>query len=73
MTDAEGRGQQIPDKVFMVISRPKSKVYIELFYESIKNLLHKDGYIHNSEDQLIAYKEFNAFLSHPAEVSLSLR
>ena len=27
LTDAEGEGQPIPDKVFMVMSRPKSKVY----------------------------------------------
>ena len=27
LTDAEGGGQPIPDKVFMVMSRPKSKVY----------------------------------------------
>ena len=27
LTDAEGGGQPIPDKVFMVMSRPKSKVH----------------------------------------------
>ena len=27
LTDAKGVGQPIPDKVFMVMSRPKSKVY----------------------------------------------
>ena len=27
LTDAEVGGQPIPDKVFMVMSRPKSKVY----------------------------------------------
>ena len=27
LTDAVGRGQPIPDKVFMVMSNPKSKVY----------------------------------------------
>ena len=30
LTDAEGGGQPIPDKVFMVMSRPKSKSIIAL-------------------------------------------
>ena len=30
LTDAEGGGQPIPDKVFMVMSRPKSKVYYSI-------------------------------------------
>ena len=37
LTDAEGGGQPIPDKVFMVMSRPKSKVYY-CFIKLIWNL-----------------------------------
>ena len=41
LTDAEGGGQPIPDKVFMVMSRPKSKVYY-CFIKLSGIFLHKD-------------------------------
>ena len=41
LTDAEGGGQPIPDKVFMVMSRPKSKVY-NCFIKLLGIYLHKD-------------------------------
>ena len=41
LTDAEGGGQPIPDKVFMVMSRPKSKVYY-CFIKLLGIFLHKD-------------------------------
>ena len=41
LTDAEGGGQPIPDKVFMVMSRPKSKVY-HCFIKLSGIFLHKD-------------------------------
>ena len=41
LTDAEGGGQPIPDKVFMVMSRPKSKVY-HCFIKLSGIYLHKD-------------------------------
>ena len=59
--------RSIPDKVVMVMSRPKSKVYI------IRNFLHKDWHIHNFKDLLIANASdtITAFLSRPAVVSLA--
>ena len=41
LTDAEGGGQPIPDKVFMVMSRPKSKVYY-CFIKLLGIFLQKD-------------------------------
>ena len=41
LTDAEGGGQPIPDAVFMVMSRPKSKVYY-CFIKLSGIFLHKD-------------------------------
>ena len=41
LTDAEGGGQPIPDKVFMVMNRPKSKVYY-CFIKLSGIVLHKD-------------------------------
>ena len=41
LTDAEGGGQPIHDKVFMVMSRPKSKVYY-CFIKLSGIFLHKD-------------------------------
>ena len=41
LTDAEGGGQPIPDKVFMVMGRPKSKVYY-CFIKLSGIFLHKD-------------------------------
>ena len=41
LTNAEGGGQPIPDKVFPVMSRPKSKVYY-CFIELSGIYLHKD-------------------------------
>ena len=41
LTDAEGGGQPKPDKVFMVMSRPKSKVYY-CFIKLSGIFLHKD-------------------------------
>ena len=46
LTDAEGGGQPIPDKVFMVMSRPKSKVYY-CFIKLSGIFLHKDWNIHS--------------------------
>ena len=46
LTDAEGRGQPIPDAVFMVMSRPKSKVYYR-FIKLSGIFLHKDWTIHS--------------------------
>ena len=46
LTDAEGGGQPIPDKVFMVMSRPKSKVYY-CFIKLSGIYLHKDWNIHS--------------------------
>ena len=46
LTDAEGGGQPILDKVFMVMSRPKSKVYY-CFIKLSGIFLHKDGNIHS--------------------------
>ena len=40
LTDAEGGGQPMPDKVFMVMSRPKSKVYY--CFIKLSGILHKD-------------------------------
>ena len=46
LTDAEGGGQPMPDKVFMVMSRPKSKVYY-CFIKLSGIFLHKDWNIHS--------------------------
>ena len=46
LTDAEGVGQPIPDKVFMVMSRPKSNVYY-CFIKLSGIFLHKDWNIHS--------------------------
>ena len=46
LTDTEGGGQPIHDKVFMVMSRPKSKVYY-CFIKLSGIFLHKDSNIHN--------------------------
>ena len=46
LTDAEGRGQPILDAVFMVMSRPKSKVYY-CFIKLSGIFLHKDWNIHS--------------------------
>ena len=46
LTDAAGGGQPIPDKVFMVMSRPKSKVYY-CFIKLSGIFLHKDWNIHS--------------------------
>ena len=46
LTDAEGGGQPIPDKVFMVMSRPKSKVYY-CFIKLSGIFLQQDCHIYN--------------------------
>ena len=46
LTDAVGGGQPIPDKVFMVMSKPKSKVYY-CFIKLSGIFLTKDLHIHN--------------------------
>ena len=46
LTDAVGGGQPIPDKVFMVMSRPKSKVYY-CFIKLSGIFLQKDCDIHH--------------------------
>ena len=46
LTEAAGGGQLIPDKVFVVTSRPKSKVYY-CFIKLSGIFLHKDWHIHN--------------------------
>ena len=60
LTDAVGGGQPIPDKVFMVMSRPKSKVY----YCFIK----LSGI---SFTKAITSDTITAFLSRPAVISLT--
>ena len=44
LTDAEGGGQTIADKVFMVTSKPKSKVYY--CFIKLSGILHKDSNVH---------------------------
>ena len=47
LTDAEGGGQPLPDKVFMVMRRPKSKVYY-CFIKLSGIFLQQDCHIHNN-------------------------
>ena len=52
LTDAVGGGQPIPDKVYMVPSRPKSKVYT--CFIKLSGILHKIGFNHKETSMALS-------------------
>ena len=52
LTEAEGRGLPIPDKVYMVLSRPKSKVYN--CFIKLSGILHEIDFNHKETSMALS-------------------